>query len=261
MGPSSEENLSLWQKSKAVDECSPLSEADGESMLALIQELFPICRSITGNGVRQTLAILRRYIPLGINEVPSGTSVLDWTVPREWNIRDAYIARPDGTRIVDFAANNLHIVQYSPPVDAVMPLAELRRHLHTLPDRPEWIPYRTSYYAENWGFCLTHNQLSGLADGPYRVVIDADLAPGYLSYGEVFIPGESDERSYFPATFATLRSLTTTSRALQSRRCWRAMSRRFGRATAIAFSSSPARSDRSPGWRVTRTSLGISSMA
>jgi aminopeptidase-like protein len=197
MGPSLEENLSLWQKSKAVDECSPLSEADGESMLALIQELFPICRSITGNGVRQTLAILQRYIPLGINEVPSGTSVLDWTVPREWIIRDAYIARPDGTRIVDFAANNLHIVQYSPPVDAVMPLAELRRHLHTLPDRPEWIPYRTSYCAENWGFCLTHDQLSGLADGPYRVVIDSDLAPGHLSYGELFIPGESDDTILF----------------------------------------------------------------
>jgi len=197
MGPSLEGNLSLWQKSKAVDECSPLSEADGESMLALIQELFPICRSITGNGVRQTLAILERYIPLGINEVASGTSVLDWTVPREWNIRDAYIARPDGTRIVDFAANNLHIVQYSPPVDAVMPLAELRRHLHTLPDRPEWIPYRTSCYAENWGFCLTHNQLSGLADGPYLVVIDSDLALGHLSYGELFIPGESDHDLIF----------------------------------------------------------------
>jgi len=166
-------------------------------MLALIQELFPICRSITGNGVRQTLAILQRYIPLEIIEVPSGTPVLDWTVPREWNIRDAYIARPDGTHIVDFAANNLHIVQYSRPVDAVMPLAELRSHLHTLPDRPEWIPYRTTYYAENWGFCLTHNQLLGLADGRYRVVIDADLAPGHLGYGELLIRGESGDTILF----------------------------------------------------------------
>jgi aminopeptidase-like protein len=166
-------------------------------MLALIQELFPICRSITGNGVRQTLAILQRYIPLGINEVPSGTSVLDWTVPREWNIRDAYVARQDGTRIVDFRANNLHVVQYSRPVDAIMPLAELRPYLHSLPDQPDWIPYRTSYYSENWGFCLTHRQLSSLADGLYRVVIDADLAPGHLSYGELVIEGQTDDTVLF----------------------------------------------------------------
>jgi aminopeptidase-like protein len=109
-------------------------------------------------GVRQTLAILQRYIPLGINEVPKGTSVLDWTVPREWNIRDAYVARQDGTCIVDFGANNLHVVQYSRPIDAIMPLAKLRPHLHSLPDQPDWIPYRTSYYSENWGFCLTHRR-------------------------------------------------------------------------------------------------------
>jgi aminopeptidase-like protein len=166
-------------------------------MMALIEELFPICRSITGNGVRQTLEILRRYIPLEVNEVRSGTTVLDWTVPREWNIRDAYIASDDGKRVVDFAANNLHIVQYSPPIDAVMPLAELRPHLHTLPDHPDWIPYRTSYYAENWGFCLTHRQLSSLADGLYHVVIDSDLAPGHLSYGELLIPGEIGDTVLF----------------------------------------------------------------
>jgi aminopeptidase-like protein len=166
-------------------------------MMALAAELFPICRSITGNGVRQTLKILQRYVPLEVNEVPSGTAVLDWTVPQEWNIRDAYIAHPDGTRIVDFAAHNLHIVQYSHPIDETMPLAELRPHLHTLPEQPDWIPYRTSYYSENWGFCLTHNQLSGLADGLYRVVIDSDLAPGHLSYGELLIPGESDDTVLF----------------------------------------------------------------
>jgi aminopeptidase-like protein len=159
-------------------------------MMALIEELFPICRSITGNGIRQTLEILRRHIPLQVNEIPSGTAVLDWTVPPEWNIRDAYIASDDGTRVVDFAVNNLHIVQYSPPIDAVMSLAELRPHLHTLPDHPDWIPYRTSYYVKNWGFCLTHRQLSSLADGFYRVMIDSDLAPGHLSYGELIIPGE-----------------------------------------------------------------------
>lgn len=166
-------------------------------MMGLIRELFPICRSITGNGVRQTLQILGRYIPLEVNEVPSGTAVLDWTVPREWNIRDAYIALEDGTRIVDFAAHNLHIVHYSQPIDAIMPLAELRPHLHSLPDQPDWIPYRTSYYSENWGFCLTHHQLSSLADGVYRVVIDADLMPGHLSYGELLIPGETDDTVLF----------------------------------------------------------------
>ena len=166
-------------------------------MMALIEELFPICRSITGNGVRQTLETLRRFIPLEVNEVPSGIGVLDWTVPPEWNIRDAYILDPDGRRVVDFAANNLHIVQYSRPIDAMIPLGELRPHLHTLPDQPDWIPYRTSYYTENWGFCLTHRQLSSLAEGPYRVVIDSDLGPGHLSYGELLIPGETDDTVLF----------------------------------------------------------------
>jgi aminopeptidase-like protein len=175
----------------------PSLDMDGNAMMALAEELFPICRSITGNGVRQTLEILRRYIPLQVNEVPSGTAVLDWTVPPEWNIRDAYIASDDGTRVVDFAANNLHIVQYSPPIDAVMPLAELRPHLHTLPDHPDWIPYRTSYYVKNWGFCLTNHQLLSLADGFYRVMIDSDLAPGHLSYGELLIPGEIGDTVLF----------------------------------------------------------------
>jgi len=168
-------------------------EADGRTMMALIEELFPICRSITGNGVRQTLELLQRYVPLKVNEVPSGTKVLDWTVPYEWNIREAYVARQDGTRVVDFAKNNLHIMQYSRPIDTIMPLADLRPHLHTLPDQPDWIPYRTSYYSENWGFCLTHREMSSLDDESYRVVIDVDLAPGHLSYGELLIPGETDD--------------------------------------------------------------------
>jgi aminopeptidase-like protein len=174
-----------------------VSEIDGQAMMAIAEELFPICRSITGNGVRQTLTILQRYIPLEVHEVPAGTRVLDWTVPREWNVRGAYIANQDGTRIIDFATNNLHVVQYSQPIDEVMPLAELRSHLYTLPDQPDWIPYRTSYYAENWGFCLTHRQLSSLADGLYHVVIDADLKPGHLSYGELLIPGESKDTVLF----------------------------------------------------------------
>jgi aminopeptidase-like protein len=181
----------------ALDSLPSRGGTDGEAMTALIEELFPICRSITGNGVRLTLEILQRHIPLRVHEVPSGTKALDWVVPNEWNIREAYIAREDGTRIVDFAENNLHILQYSRPVDTTMSLAELRPHLHSLPDQPDWVPYRTSYYAENWGFCLTHRQMSNLPDERYRVVIDSDLAPGYLSYGELLIPGQTDDTVLF----------------------------------------------------------------
>jgi aminopeptidase-like protein len=180
-----------------LEDAQNLPTLDGTATMGLIRELFPICRSITGNGVRQTLTMLQRYVPLETVEVPSGTPVLDWTVPREWNIREAYIERLDGTRVVDFAANNLHVVQYSRSMDAIMPLTELRLHLHSLPDQPDWIPYRTSYYSENWGFCLTHRQLSSLADGLYRVVIDADLRLGHLSYGELLIPGKSEDTVLF----------------------------------------------------------------
>jgi aminopeptidase-like protein len=164
----------------------------GESMHAFMRELFPICRSITGDGVRETLAAVGRRIPLEVHEVPSGTSVLDWTVPDEWNIEDAYIAK-DGQRVVDFQESNLHIVNYSEPVRGVMPLAELREHLHTLPEHPEWVPYRTSYYSRAWGFCLSQRQLDGLEDGDYEVVIDSTLEPGSLTYGECFLPGERAE--------------------------------------------------------------------
>jgi aminopeptidase-like protein len=164
----------------------------GESMHAFMGELFPICRSITGEGVRDTLAAVARRIPLELREVPSGTVVLDWTVPDEWNITDAYVAK-DGDRIVDFRESNLHVVSYSEPVRAVMPLAELRPHLHTLPEHLEWIPYRTSYYSRAWGFCLSQRQLDGLEDGDYEVVIDTTLAPGSLTYGECFLPGERED--------------------------------------------------------------------
>lgn len=170
---------------------------DGSAMMALVEELFPICRSITGRGLRQTLSILKRELPLEVVEVPSGTQVLDWVVPPEWCIRSAYIAREDGARVVDFAANNLHILQYSQPIDTTMRLADLRPHLYSLADRPDWIPYRTSYYSENWGFCLSHRQLLSLTDEKYRVVIDSELAPGHLSYGELLIPGETDDTVLF----------------------------------------------------------------
>lgn len=165
----------------------------GVAMYELMNELYPICRSITGDGVRQTLAILQRYIPLEIHEVASGTPVFDWTVPKEWNIRDAYVKDSQGRRVIDFQQSNLHVVSYSRPVRQRMPLAELRKHLFSLPEHPNWIPYRTSYYNENWGFCLSHHQLEAMHDEEYDVCIDSSLTEGHLTYGEYFIPGDSDE--------------------------------------------------------------------
>ncbi len=163
----------------------------GRAMFALVEELFPICRSITGDGVRDTLRIVgaRLPAPLAVTEVASGTPVLDWTVPDEWNVRDAWIADAGGARVVDFRRSNLHLVSYSVPVRARMTLAELRPHLHALPDRPDWIPYRTSYYQPTWGFCLTQRQLDALPEGDYDVAIDSTLAPGHLTYGELVLPG------------------------------------------------------------------------
>jgi aminopeptidase-like protein len=170
-------------------------------MHGLVAELYPICRSITGDGLRRTLEILRRETgaALTLQSVPSGTAVLDWTVPREWNIRDAWIANARGERVVDFRKSNLHVVNYSVPVRARMTLAELRPRLHSLPDRPDWIPYRTSYYTEDWGFCLAHRDLEGLADGPYEVVIDSSLEPGRLDYGELFLAGATSDEILFSA--------------------------------------------------------------
>jgi aminopeptidase-like protein len=167
--------------------------AIAEAMKALLAELYPICRSITGEGVRQTLRILQRYIPLMVHEVPSGTPAFDWTVPKEWNIRDAYVKNSRGERVIDFQKSNLHVVSYSIPVKKKIPLRELRKHLFSLPDRPDWIPYRTSYYNETWGFCLSHRQLEALPDGEYEVCVDATLKDGHLTYGEYVIPGESSD--------------------------------------------------------------------
>jgi aminopeptidase-like protein len=165
----------------------------GLSMYALISELYPICRSITGNGVRETLRIIEKYIPLEIHNVPTGTKVFDWTVPREWNISDAYVKNSRGQRIIDFQNSNLHVLNYSVPVKKRMSLVELRPHLFTLPEHPDWIPYRTSYYNENWGFCLTHNQLASLQDEEYEVCIDSSLEAGCLTYGECIVPGASPD--------------------------------------------------------------------
>jgi len=162
-------------------------------MHALIRELYPICRSITGEGFRASLRRLAEVVPIELQEVATGTKVFDWTVPKEWNIRDAWIADATGRRVVDFRASNLHVVNYSVPVRARMTLSELRPRLHTLPEQPDLVPYRTTYYAEDWGFCLTHRQLQALPEGEYDVCIDATLAPGHLTYGESVLRGESDE--------------------------------------------------------------------
>ncbi len=162
-------------------------------MYRLIADLYPICRSITGNGVRQSLAILQRHIPLEVHEVPTGSRVFDWSVPKEWNITDAYVKNGAGERVIDFRASTLHVLGYSVAVAARMSLEELRPHLFTLPDRPDWIPYRTSYYAENWGFCLSHNQLLALEDGEYEVRIDSSLTDGHLTYGEYVLEGAVPE--------------------------------------------------------------------
>jgi len=167
---------------------------EGRDLYRLVEELYPLCRSITGDGVRQTLKIIQRHAPIDIHEVPSGTAVLDWTVPREWNVRDAWIADPSGARVIDFRRSNLHLVSYSVPVRARMPFSALRPHLHTLPEHPDWIPYRTSYYDETWGFCLTQRQLEALPpDGEYEVCVDTTLEPGSLSYGELVLPGETED--------------------------------------------------------------------
>jgi len=168
-------------------------EQVGRSAYELVAELFPICRSITGDGVRRTLDVLGKRLPLQRHEVPTGTPVFDWTVPREWNVTDAWVADASGRRVIDFQRSSLHVVSYSAPIRARMTLEELRPHLHTLPEHPDWIPYRTSYYQETWGFCLAHRDELALADGGYEVCIDSSLADGHLSYGEYVLPGRTGE--------------------------------------------------------------------
>ena len=166
----------------------------GEELYKLVAELYPICRSITGDGVRRTLEIVERELGgLAVSEVPTGTQVLDWTVPREWNVRDAWVADAAGRRVIDFQASNLHLVSYSVPVRATIGLAELREHLFTLPDQPEWVPYRTSYYAERWGFCASQRLVDSLPEGDYEVCVDTTLADGHLTYGEHLVEGQTQD--------------------------------------------------------------------
>ena len=167
--------------------------AAAQQVWSMMERLHPICRSITGEGARRTLAIVGEQIPLEISEVPSGTPVFDWEVPREWNVREAWIEGPGGERVVDLRDHTLHLMSYSTPIRARMTLAQLRPHLHSLPDHPDWIPYRTSYYRDDWGFCLQDRKLRELPDGEYEVCIDSTLEPGSLTYAECVIRGESSE--------------------------------------------------------------------
>lgn len=170
----------------------------GKQMYDLAARLFPICRSITGNGVRQTLEILKQQLPgIQVTEVPSGTKVFDWEVPREWNISEGYIENSSGERVIDFQENNLHIMGYSVPVDAYVTLEELKHHIYTEPAQPEVIPYLTSYYKENFGFCMSENQKNHLPEDTYHMVIKSRLTQGSLTYGELVIPGKSEEEIFF----------------------------------------------------------------
>lgn len=173
---------------------SLISEELGAVMYGWAKDLFPICRSLSGEGVRKTLRYFQNILPdLKIHSVPSRTQVFDWVVPPEWNIRSAYIEEPNGNRIIDFAENNLHVMGYSTPVNAKMPLEELQKHLYSIPEQPDVIPYITSYYKERWGFCLSHKQRQQLSQGDYRVVIDSTLESGVLNYGELIIPGKTQD--------------------------------------------------------------------
>src|SRR6185312_10999392 len=165
----------------------------GEELHGLIGELFPIMRSITGNGLRKTFELLGERVPLEVTEVPTGTQVLDWTIPQEWNIAGAWIDGPSGERLVDLADSNLHVLGYSVPVRERLSLAELKEHLYSLPEHPDWIPFRNSYYSPNWGFCVQDRLLRSLGEGEYEVCIDSTLEDGSLTYAEAFVPGESED--------------------------------------------------------------------
>ena len=181
-------NVSLAEIRAEIDE-----PAAGRAMHDFVAELYPICRSITGDGVRETLTRIANRVPITVHEVPTGTRVFDWDVPPEWNIRDAWVKDADGNRVIDFRAHNLHVVSYSEPVRRTVTRDDLERRVFTMPDRPEWIPYRTSYYERSWGFCAAHDTLASLPDGNYEVCIDSTLDDGSLTYGELLLEGSTDD--------------------------------------------------------------------
>ncbi|MAG02902.1 aminopeptidase [Candidatus Pacearchaeota archaeon] len=165
-------------------------------MYSLAKILFPICRSITGEGIRETLKIIQEQIPIKIHEIPTGTRVFDWTIPEEWNIKDAYVTDEKGDKVIDFKENNLHIMGYSKPINETLTLSELQEHLFSLPEQPNAIPFVTSYYKKRWGFCIEHNKRVKLNEGKYKVFIDSEFKNGSLTYGELLIPGESEEEIF-----------------------------------------------------------------
>lgn len=165
------------------------SDAIGRQIHDLARQLFPICRSVTGNGIRDTFQILKEHVPFTIHEVATGTPAFDWVAPEEWNIKDAWIKNSRGEKVVDFQRSNLHVLQYSTPVSQRISLAELRSHLFTIPEKPKWIPFRTSFFQKNWGFCLSHEDFLKLEEGDYEVRIDSSLQAGSMTYGEYFVPG------------------------------------------------------------------------
>jgi aminopeptidase-like protein len=185
--------MSIPSHSKDPADLIAVGGSIGEQMYSYVSEMFPICRSITGNGVRETLKIIQGLLPLQVHEVPSGTKVFDWEVPKEWNIKSAYIKNSKGQKVLDFADCNLHVLNYSVPVHKKVSWQELQSHLFHLQEHPDWIPYRTSYYKEDWGFCMSYNQFLTLQDDIYEVFIDSTLSPGHLSYGEYYIPGETTD--------------------------------------------------------------------
>ncbi|MGK0278324.1 MAG: aminopeptidase-like protein [Litorivivens sp.] len=169
-----------------------------EQLESYFDRLWPICRSITGNGLRESLGIINELVPMTMHEIPSGTKCFDWTIPKEWNIKDAWIETPKGKRIAEFKVHNLHIVNYSIPVDQKLSYQELVKHIYTIPEMPDAIPYITSYYSEKWGFCMTHREFEELdKEGDYHVFIDSTLGPGSLTYGEAILKGESDREVLF----------------------------------------------------------------
>lgn len=165
----------------------------GQELHRFAAEFYPICRRITGDGIKRTLAMIKERIPLHISEVRTGTTVFDWKIPKEWIIGDAYIKDMRGERVIDFGRSYLHLMNYSAPVHATLPLSEIKPHLFTIPGHPDWIPYRTSYYKEDWGFCLSHEQMLSLRDAEYEVCVNSTPEDGHLSYGECYLSGRSSE--------------------------------------------------------------------
>jgi aminopeptidase-like protein len=215
-------------QSRAIEAAGPAAGDIGAELFDLAKAIFPLCRSITGEGVRETIRILSRHLPIEPREVATNTPAFDWTVPREWVVRDAYIEDSAGRRIVDFRKSNLSVLNYSAPVNAIVSLTELKEHVFTLPEQPDLIPYRTSYYSERWGFCMPHRLLCSLPEGSYHVVIDSELKDGSLTYGEYFHRGASEREFLFTTHIchpslandncSGLALLTLLARDLRSRR-------------------------------------------